>query len=543
MAAGKSPITRHPLFPAVVALWFGALFGIGSLTIRPSLIESVVAALHIDSVITAAAPPLGTTARILIALTMAGIGGLLGAMLARRIGQPKPVARQRRRGAVLAERTGQADNRTPLFERPEASLAQSNRRSHLTSRHDPSVSSDHFDRAPVPGTAQILDVSQFGLEGFEPEVEQSAAPELDDHVESKPAAPDAMTQDANATLDHAPLENLAEPAELPRSDTEIAPADDAAEAAGRSFLDRTAASGHFTQPFSAKVSQVSWQDESRATPPTTSAHDSQGNDEPAQQGANTASAAERIASADLDELCPIELLERLAISLRQKRDRAAAAALAASCANAPQTLEPQGNTNPPADFAPEMAEDSEPENKEGEPLAATPFAPPVPVIPAALRPVGLFAEDDDDDVPSFVPPRHISLNSASDKQTTTGYAAELDEGYSSLQSLSRPQPDQRFVRVDEPEPLASEIEPVVVFPGQEPVGAGPFARPAAQSQPQPAASEVARADCADTDDRREMPSGGQSAPFAPPASATDPEETERALRAALANIQRMSGAA
>lgn len=36
------PITSHQLFPAVVALWFGALFGLGSLAIRPTLLEAVV---------------------------------------------------------------------------------------------------------------------------------------------------------------------------------------------------------------------------------------------------------------------------------------------------------------------------------------------------------------------------------------------------------------------------------------------------------------------------------------------------------------------
>src|SRR5690348_7996627 len=40
-ARGKLPISRHPLFPATVALWFGALFGLGSLAIRPSALDSL----------------------------------------------------------------------------------------------------------------------------------------------------------------------------------------------------------------------------------------------------------------------------------------------------------------------------------------------------------------------------------------------------------------------------------------------------------------------------------------------------------------------
>jgi hypothetical protein len=60
---------------------------------------------------------------------------------------------------------------------------------------------------------------------------------------------------------------------------------------------------------------------------------------------------------------------------------------------------------------------------------------------------------------------------------------------------------------------------VVIFPGKEPVsGAAPFARPSGASAAQPA-----------------NPAGDRNQ--------RDPEETDRALRTALANIQRMSGAA
>src|SRR5215210_2327873 len=86
----STPVTRHPLFPGIVALWFGALFGLGSLAIRPGLIESAVLAIGLDTIVPAAAPPLGITARILIALTLAALGGLLGATVARRIAQPRP---------------------------------------------------------------------------------------------------------------------------------------------------------------------------------------------------------------------------------------------------------------------------------------------------------------------------------------------------------------------------------------------------------------------------------------------------------------------
>ena len=81
----NTPITSHRLFPAVVALWFGALFGLGSLAVRPTLLEGLVHKSQIDLFISAAAPPLGVTARILIALVLAGLGAIIGIALARRL--------------------------------------------------------------------------------------------------------------------------------------------------------------------------------------------------------------------------------------------------------------------------------------------------------------------------------------------------------------------------------------------------------------------------------------------------------------------------
>lgn len=77
----RKPLSSHPLFPAFVALWFGALLGLGSLAIRPTLIEGLVTTAGLDRLIPAAAPPLGTTARALIALGMAALGMTLGAVL------------------------------------------------------------------------------------------------------------------------------------------------------------------------------------------------------------------------------------------------------------------------------------------------------------------------------------------------------------------------------------------------------------------------------------------------------------------------------
>ena len=86
--APSEPITRHPLFPAIVALWFAALVSVGSLALSTALLERLVLATGIDTVIAAAAPPLGVTARLAVALAFGLIGAAIGWFLAKRVAEP-----------------------------------------------------------------------------------------------------------------------------------------------------------------------------------------------------------------------------------------------------------------------------------------------------------------------------------------------------------------------------------------------------------------------------------------------------------------------
>ena len=75
----------HKAFPLVLALWFAALVGLGSLVVPTALVERVVVALGLPSLLSFAAPPLGVKAKIAIALA-GGIGGaLLGLLLGRQL--------------------------------------------------------------------------------------------------------------------------------------------------------------------------------------------------------------------------------------------------------------------------------------------------------------------------------------------------------------------------------------------------------------------------------------------------------------------------
>lgn len=83
--ASRPPLLVHPAFPAVVALWFAALLGLGSLILPDALFNTGVEATGIASVIPAAAPPLGGFARTIIALVAALIGAGLGLIITRQI--------------------------------------------------------------------------------------------------------------------------------------------------------------------------------------------------------------------------------------------------------------------------------------------------------------------------------------------------------------------------------------------------------------------------------------------------------------------------
>lgn len=203
--APTKPITTHQLFPAVVALWFGALFGLGSLAVRPSLLESLVIKSRIDLIVPAAAPPLGITSRILVALILAAIGAGIGIAIARRLARPKLEHRERKRGAgsVVADSDklhsgrhyADAAMRPPVSvsEDPRPNLAGDNvsygasgiapRRRSLAIEHE-EVDFVPHDMAPLPGGApQILDIGEVRMSP------ETAETPLDLGVYPAPAAP------------------------------------------------------------------------------------------------------------------------------------------------------------------------------------------------------------------------------------------------------------------------------------------------------------------------------------------------------------------
>jgi hypothetical protein len=515
-SGGSQPISRHPLFPAIVALWFGALFGLCSVAIRPALIEQVVLATGVDSLLPMAAPPLGTTARILIALTMTAIGGAIGAVVARRIARPETGMRKRRRADCAAQASA-----------PTISAAAP---SDEASRPEPSQRVRALrDRARETA---ILDVSEFELASFDetPEPPAPAAPMITDPA-AEPAPAEARGPAPSSLFDAYSREITARTDSAPENED---------------MTDERVMAPESNNARPTPIAEDEDEDEDGAFE-----YDVLEDEENERAEAGHA-AAERIVSAELETLSQIELLERLALAMERRRGDAAYPA-AVSIAAPPATVAHEPEAEEYRDFAAEPMPgepvieapavqlphlDAVPEPDGSEAPTETSEAETYRTIaqpqamPAALRPVGHDSgeEPGDDALPGYVPPRHIGL--VPDAPAETGdesayapdygdeeYDAEdgeegevLEEGYSSLLNLSR---------AAGPRPSPIDIGE----PGTE-TGAFP-------AQDFPEEEQPARPADAFAAGRR---------PFDAP-EGLDGDETERALRAALATLQRMSGAA
>lgn len=623
---GGQPITRHPLFPAIVALWFGALAGLGSVIVSSSTIEGLVLALGIDKVIPMAAPPLGTTMRILLALGMTGLGAAIGGLIARRIARP---------AALPAADAAETDE----IEQAAAAPASTGRRRRALAI-EPEAASVVEERAPLPGAPtdpRILNVADFDIDSFDEAHDQPAfrrpveaaaiesAAEDTDADDNLPAWLDAETAwrepEATFTADRgvfttppgaqifkAELEAAEEAAreeveapvgsrlfeaysrELsPRSDVVTDAVPEAIEellAGSTSSLERAAPGfkllprlpqGDWGAPeaeleaeeapawsvpaFAAPAAEESPSDEASSAIEIVAFHEEPAPfaapfeaepEAPAETFVDTVEeprSSVRIADADLGSLSQVELLERLALAMERRREDARRAAEAA-------VVIPQAVVAPLAAPIVEI----EPEAQHGYVDAHLPEAEPadsVPswptAVPSALRPVALDPIDDAvEPLEGYAPPRHIGFssneehpefdphaaipfpsspfpNTAFEAEEDTGDEEEdtvLQQGYASLFNLSRHAAVRKpFLQFGDPDEAGDEIAhatPVVA--DEEIEEAAPFGRPVLLPDP-----------------TGEAPAEYEERPFDAPRN--DPEATERALRAALATLQRMSGAA
>jgi hypothetical protein len=584
--AKAKPVTAHPLFPAVVALWFGALFGLGSLAIRVGLLEAVVLTSRIDTVLPAAAPPLGVSARILLALVLAALGALIGATIARRIARPKPEVRERKRNPVgssaapvsvrARDSHPDAPARKPISAHEELGSEPAlagRRRGMLAIEHEQAFELHEF--APLPGG--VLQIDSAPAADATLDLGNFAGPPASAEGEYAPFAPvEASSNDRPLASDDADVSGSGSSGEAAVSGSAAKPALDFAPPAdaveGRQVFGMAQ-----RQPDEVLdqlgITDAEYDDLPPVEFPAASA--------PVEAAAPVLPAQSDEPALPGEKPGMIELAEKLAQSMQRRRERAAqtkakaesdaVASAAASvpieaCAAAPsETAEPR-----PAlatvDFSAPLPVDFDPASIAGEPgggfahpndipapqvpgaLAIAPgeanatVPAPFAAMPAALRPVAIDDESDESDsLASLLPPRRISLPnvpslapSASLVDSEPADEAVPEDSFSSLLDVNQPGPlRQNFIRIEEPESASVAIEPVVIFPGQaarpvvaEPVGSGGV-------------------DEANTFRRFDAPANAEAgqAVAASTAPAHDAEEAERALRAALANLQRMSGAA
>ncbi len=650
--APAKPITTHQLFPAVVALWFGALFGLGSLAVRPSLLESLVIKSRIDLLVPAAAPPLGVTARILVALVLAAIGAGIGIAIARRLARPKQEHHERKRGAgSIAEASDRlrssnhyadAAVRQPLSVNDDlgsdasASTLAPRRRS-LAIAHE-EVDFVPHDMAPLPGSVpQILDIGEvrispeaaeapFDLNGYSAQTEpQQYAPppaspvQLDWNnaapVQSAPGAEPQPPRDAFQQTDHAAdQQDLAHEAAAAAADGRqvfgltppVQPYESPRQIFGQSVTDDhvdpefVRAAGFKTTVFETETPSSLFPLRDTGAIPANPAQEYSVPPAPEIQpyqvpeayvppsqlvpSASDTSASLYAAPVATEPTLPSpaglgmdDLASRLAESMARRRaartgqivDAPVAAVIAPSpvafeaaaplipaAYEAPPTapmpqFESLASAPPPQAFIPQFG---------AEPIAAPQqFAAPEPAfapapavlspdqsIPQAMRPLDLGGfEEDDAPLDSVLQPRMIAmpavLAAVPVAEIPAPFAAPADEAeianegvaeesYGSLLAVAPAAPVRTgFVRIEEPEAETAATEPVVIFPGQ-------MARPSPPMADQDSGSFR----------RFDAPaSAGQGQPIAAnqALSEVDSAEAQRALRSALANLQRMSGAA
>lgn len=199
----KPPISSHPAFPAIVALWFAALLGIGSLIVPVVLFEKLAMSTGLSAVFPSAQPPLGVTARVIIALGAVGIGILAGLLLARKValaqsepaplrfnGTKVPISALEELGAPSLDqpvdeppfgRSPDTDLDTDLMANIATASDDSNnptkqRRASLVANE--SASDEFFEHVPTLGAADPTnDMAADPATGFAPD-EEDAAPYL-----------------------------------------------------------------------------------------------------------------------------------------------------------------------------------------------------------------------------------------------------------------------------------------------------------------------------------------------------------------------------
>lgn len=480
----KAPISAHPAFPWLVGLWFAALFGLGTMVLPSSMLDKATRATGLSAVFS------DGLAHAFLVLVATAFGLFVGLALARRIADALGAVRTPR---LRDSRKGRSQPPRPLSVHDdigEAAIA---------------APAEEL-RKPLPGRRRALAVAEelpaVDLPFDAPLPGDDAVPPpplpVDDGWASQPSAEfsiPAFRGEPEEALDLSGLIPTAEPEpEAPEP---------------------------YVPPFDTRKPR------DIAAPPLVEPVSPPRKPQPI--------------DAPLEDLGIVQLTERLgrAMQLRANARKAQAAA--------------EAPTFPALSFEQETAQ---------EPQGEASFVPP-PVVPDALRafmdspledavpaprPFSFtsFEDDDDEDdgIDVFAPrPFGLSLSamrpgefdSADDSEDDAEEAgADGDGSFSSLLSMKTPFRTVEDFAADEDEDETDEEAEEQSFAA--------YSAPATEEPEAPAPAVAEEPATGEADLAR--PFDALQQPVAAPArSGPDPVETERALRSALANLQRMSGAA
>src|SRR6476469_3400322 len=112
--ASQPPVSAHPAFPVIVALWFAALFGIGSMVLPLEMLERIAVAGGLADAYQGAQPPFGATARMALAIVAALIGAAAGLFVARRVAAANAPLPGRRAAALQPSQAPRFSAKRPI---------------------------------------------------------------------------------------------------------------------------------------------------------------------------------------------------------------------------------------------------------------------------------------------------------------------------------------------------------------------------------------------------------------------------------------------
>lgn len=507
----QAPITRHRLFPVITALWCAAALGFGSFVVRVELLSQAVGATGLAKLVPAAAPPLGFTARALLALALTGIGATAGYVIGRALGL--------RGGREV--RSGKASPKVAKVRARDAHPDAPARKPFMPSEHivEPAASSLPADQQPQ-GRRRALAITD------------EAAP-----LDIREFVP-------------LPGSDRVEPLDLGEL-LSVMDADTAFAADARSDTEPAVMTGEWTNEEALSSAAIPEPDDPTGFAPEVQAPDSipAADDDiscapeilPELAGAGGTSSP--VMGRNLGELGILQLVERLALAMARYNERHPGGTLPGIVAD---VLASRGGDPAHALHEPEMPR----------PLPVAEVPAPAE-LPAAFAAPGV--EDDWEDAEAEMPGQTARFLAEPVTMKADGPADLVEpdledeilieeeeqvarsDVYSSLVEIGAPRPApfaepapesggdaarQVFIRIEEPAAAAgAEPEPVVLFPGQSARQLARTEKPAPVLTRSPGSSPE---------------STQQSLLSAQPL--LDRDEADRALRTALATLQRMGGA-